>query len=154
MPSLISVDLFRAAKWSPSFPKEWTDEDIQRELGRYEKFLLLAQRYPGHPLAPTKSIDELWHLHMTHPCAYYEDCQRLFGDILDHDGGFGADPDELPQLQSTFAKTAELWEREFGEPYVANAEDPRMTNCWHDCQSRCWHACKSKAATAETTAAV
>lgn len=153
MPNLISVDLFRAAKRSPGFPKEWTDEDIRRELGRYEKFLLLAQRYPGHPLAPTKNIDEIWHLHMTHPRAYYEDCQRLFGDILDHDGGFGADADELPELQSTFAKTAELWECEFGEPYVAKSEDPRMTNCWHDCQSRCWHACKKKA-TAEATAAV
>lgn len=144
MSSIISVDLFRSAKRSPTFPKEWTDEEIRRELGRYEKFLTLAQRYPGQPLAPTKNIDELWHLHMMHPRVYYEDCMRLFGDILDHDGGFGADANELPELQETFGKTAELWEKEFGEPYVSKKDDPRMTNCWHDCQGRCWHDCKSK----------
>lgn len=144
MATIISADLFRSAKKSPSFPKDWTDDDIRRELARYEKFLLLAQRYPGQPLAPTKNIDEMWHLHMTHPRAYYEDCMRLFGDILDHDGGFGVDPAEQPELQATFNKTADLWEREFGEPYVSNAEDPRATNCWHDCQSRCWHACSSR----------
>jgi len=149
MPSLISVDLFSAAKKSPSFPGDWCDELIRREVGRYEKFLRLAQRHPGQPLAPTKNIDEIWHLHMMNPRAYYNDCQRLFGDILDHDGGFGSTPDELPLLQHTFDKTAQLWEQEFGEPYVEKAEDPRMTNCWHDCQSR-WHACKSKAATIET----
>jgi hypothetical protein len=150
--SIISADLFKAAKKSPSFPKDWDDAKIRRELGRYEKFLRLAQAHPGQPLAPTKDIDEMWHLHMTHPRAYYEDCQRLFGDILDHDGGFGADEAELPELQATFNRTAELWEREFGEKYVEREFDPNMTNCWHDCQSRCWHACKSKSKSAESEA--
>ena len=143
MTSLISVDLFAAAKKSPSFPEDWSDDQIRHELSRYEKFLLLAQRHPGQPLAPTKNIDEMWHMHMMNPRAYYNDCQRLFGDILDHDGGFGSNADELPVLQRTFDKTAELWKKEFSEPYVSKSEDPRMTSCWHDCQSRCWHACKS-----------
>ena len=140
----ISVDLFSAAKKSPSFPKDWTDDMIRRELTRYGKFLLLAQRHPGQPLAPTLQIDQLWHLHMTHPRAYHADCTRLFGDVLDHDGGFGADPAELPELQATFNRTAELWEREFGERYVEREFDPNMTNCWHDCSGRCWHACNSR----------
>lgn len=146
MPIQISADLFAAAKKSPSFPKDWDDAKIRRELNRYGKFLALAQKYPGQPLAPTKDIDEMWHLHMTHPRAYSDDCMRLFGDILDHDGGFGAVAEELPQLQETFNRTAELWEREFGEKYVEREQDPNMTNCWHDCQSRCWHACSKKKA--------
>lgn len=144
MTTTVSVDLARSALRSPTFPKDWTQDVVHREVRRYELFLDLARRHPNQPLAPTARIDEIWHLHMTHPRAYYEDCQRLYGDILDHDGGFGSDPSELPLLQETFDKTAKLWEQEFGEPYVASHEDPRMTNCWHDCQSRCWHACKSK----------
>ncbi len=149
MPIAVSADLFTAAKKSPSFPKDWDDAKIRRELNRYGKFLTLAQKYPGQSLAPTKDIDEMWHLHMTHPRAYRDDCERIFGDILDHDGGFGAVADELPQLQATFNRTAELWEQEFGEKYVERENDPNMTNCWHDCQGRCWHACKSKHNTAE-----
>ncbi len=145
MSAIISVDLLASAQKSPSFPKDWSERQIRREIDRYEKFLLLAQRHPSQPLAPTKNIDEIWHMHMTHPRAYYEDCIRLFGDILDHDGGFGSLPDELPVLQQTFAMTAALWRQEFGEPYVQANEDPQVTNCWHDCQSRCWHACKSRA---------
>lgn len=144
MSRMLSVDLVRSAHRSPGFPKDWTDEDIRRELARYERFLLLAQRHPSQPLAPTRGIDEMWHLHMMHPRAYLKDCLRLFGDVLDHDGGFGSDPDELPQLQAVFGETARLWELEFGEPYVSQADDPRVTNCWHDCQGRCWHACKSE----------
>lgn len=140
----ISCDLFAAAKKSPSFPKDWDDSKIRRELARYGKFLLLAQRYPGTALAPTMPIDQMWHLHLTHPRAYYEDCMRLFGEILDHDGGFGHDPAELPELKATFNRTAELWEKEFGEKYVEHEADPNMTNCWHDCSGRCWHACKSR----------
>lgn len=137
-----SVDLVRAARRSETIPQSWTDTTLAREIDRYMRFLKLAQANPNTPLAPTRSIDLLWHLHMLHPRAYQADCMRVFGCILDHDGGFGADPAELPELQATFARTAELWEQQFGEPYVAQADDPRMTNCWHDCQGRCWHACK------------
>jgi len=143
-PITITADLFAAAKKSPSFPKDWDDAKIRGEIARYGKFLTIARKYPGQPLAPTKDIDEIWHLHMMHPRAYSEDCMRLFGDILDHDGGFGAVPEELPQLKATFNRTAELWKKEFGEPYVEGELDPNMTDCWHDCSGRCWHACSSR----------
>ena len=29
----------------------------------------------------------------------------MMGTILDHDGGFGAKPEEIPELASTFNKT-------------------------------------------------
>ncbi|MEJ6562742.1 MAG: hypothetical protein QNL85_03440 [Euryarchaeota archaeon] len=70
----------------------------------------------------------------------------LMGTILDHDGGFGAKPEEIPELASTFNKTAKLWEDEYGEPYVDDPEGQltdNLVNCWNDCQGRCWNACKS-----------
>lgn len=146
----ISVDLLRAAKRSDNFPKDWDEERTQRALSNYERFLRLAAKYPEQPIAPTRDIDEFWHLHMLHPRAYFEDCQRLLGGILDHDGGFGKGDGELPLLQKTFESTEELWVKEYGEPYLAVGleKGSGVTSCWHNCQSRCWHACKS---TAEAT---
>ncbi|WP_437723628.1 glycine-rich domain-containing protein [Sorangium sp. So ce861] len=141
--SFVSVDLVRAAQRSEEYFKDANAAQLQSALERYTKFLQLAARHPDRRLAPTREIDHMWHLHMLHPRAYQNDCQRLLGSVLDHDGGFGADPEELPALQQAFAETAALWEREFGEPYV---QEPGTgsTSCWHNCQSRCWHACSKK----------
>jgi hypothetical protein len=81
---------------------------------------------------------------MLAPVAYVRDCLRLFGKILDHDGGFGKDASELPALKDAFIRTAEMWEAEYGEPYREDGQyirDAEMTDCWHDCADRCWHAC-------------
>jgi len=144
--AVISVDLLRAAGRSESFPKAWTDEKRRRALDRYEKFLRLAARYPDTRLAPCRDIDEFWHLHMLHPVAYARDCGRLFGALLDHDGGFGKAPDEEPVLISVWTETARLFKLEYREEYreANDGAESGATNCWHDCQSRCWHECSSK----------
>jgi len=139
----ISVDLLRAWERSEKKPEGWARHDAVRALDRYERFLRLAAMYPGVPHAPTRDIDEMWHLHMLSPKAYHGDCLRLFGEILDHDGGFGKGEDEEAQLQATFEQTARMWHAMYGEPYVTQAAH-ESTNCWHDCVGRCWHACSSK----------
>ncbi len=146
----ITVDLIESARRSDHFPKEWSATKVQRALDRYTRFVLLAARHPGLALAPTRDIDEMWHLHMLSPRAYYEDCMRLFGEVFDHDGGFGKDASEVSMLRTTFERTARLWEAAYGEPYVDDhAAANATTKCWHDCQSRCWHACKSVGIPAE-----
>lgn len=141
----ISVDLLAASWKSESFPQDWSEDQRQRSLKRYERWLQLKLRHPKARLAPTRDIDMFWHLHMLSPVAYYRDCMRMFGRILDHDGGFGTGPGELPQLQAVFTSTAYLWEAAYGEAYREDGrfmcEAAEMTNCWHDCQDRCWHAC-------------
>lgn len=142
----ISIDLMASYRRSDHQPEGWTEEKAQEALRRYERFFCLAARHPGQPLAPTRDIDVMWHLHMLSPQAYYEDCMRAMGHILDHDGGFGKGDGELPVLQTTFAATERLWLQEFGEPYCTASEldQDGLIKCWHDCQSRCWHACSSK----------
>lgn len=142
---VISIDLIEAARRSDSFPKDWSEEKVRHALDRYRKFLLLAAKHQGQPVAPTRDIDAMWHLHMLSPRAYYEDCMRLMGRILDHDGGFGKAESEIPTLAATFQRTAELWEQEYGERYLDDRTDAanQAVKCWHDCQSRCWHACQS-----------
>ena len=139
-PAIISADLLHAWQRSEKKPEGWTLETAQRALIRYKRYLALIADEPGRPYAPTFDIDEMWHLHMLSPVAYVKDCMRLFGHVLDHDGGFGKEDDELPVLQAVFESTAARWMSKYGEDYAA-ARD--ATKCWHDCQSRCWHACKS-----------
>ena len=143
----ISVDLLEAARRSDSFPPEWPQDKVERAILRYGRFLALTAKHGG-PMAPTRDIDEVWHLHMLAPRAYYNDCMRLFGEVLDHDGGFGKGDGEVPRLAATFERTAGLWAEEFGETYLNaepefNSVHPAGHSCKHDCQSRCWHACKS-----------
>jgi hypothetical protein len=144
---LLSANLLRASYRSHDFPGDWSPEQRERSLRRYEKWLRLKLKHPSARLAPTQDIDLFWHLHMLAPVAYQRDCLHLFGKVLDHDGGFGNDPAELPELKRVFAETAALWEGECGEPYREDglwAKDEDVTACWHSCQSRCWHACSSK----------
>ena len=140
--SVISTDLLAAWHRSEHKIDGWNHEKAANAVERYQKFLLLIAKQPGLSYAPTRDIDEIWHLHMLSPRAYQHDCDRLFGDVLDHDGGFGKEEDELPILKAVFERTAAMWEEAYGEPYVVGA-DAQATKCWHDCQGRCWHACKS-----------
>ena len=144
----ITPDLMEAYRRSDSKPEAWTEAEVARALNRYEKFFLLAAKHPEEPIAPTKDIDVMWHLHMLSPRFYFEDCMRTMGKILDHDGGFGKGEGEMPRLQATFARTERLWQAEYGEPYFTPNEldADGLVNCWHDCQSRCWHACSNKIA--------
>lgn len=118
MSQIVSIDLVSAAKRSPDIPDGLSDQRLKTAADRYEKFLLLAARYRNADLIPTKEIDMMWHLHMLHPRAYHKDCMNLFGDILDHDGGFGSDPSEANEHLSTLHATRELWKKEFGEDYA------------------------------------
>ncbi|WP_437995695.1 glycine-rich domain-containing protein-like [Sorangium sp. So ce185] len=141
MKDIISVDLVRAALRSEELQSTPEDE-LAADVRDYEHFLLLAKEHPEIPIAPTKRIDRIWHLHMLHPKAYVADCMRLFGDILDHDGGFGGTREEEPVLQAMFVTTAALWEARFGEPYVGS-----VVACKRNCVSRCQRRCSSRATT-------
>lgn len=142
----LSVDLLRASYRSDDFPRDWSHDQRAHALVRYQKWLGLKIANATVRLAPTRDIDLFWHLHMLSPVAYFRDCKRYFGRLLDHDGGFGKDPSEVDQLRTIFEQTARLWESSYGEPYLEDGrwiQDAVSTNCWHDCQNRCWHACSN-----------
>jgi hypothetical protein len=141
-PLTISVDLVAAAhRVEEGFFSGRTQGETVEAAERYLKFLALIQKYPDATIAPTRDIDEMWHLHMLHPVAYHRDCMSSFGEIIDHDGGFGSEPEEAPVLAATFAYTAQLWQQEYGESYVSN--DAGSVKCTRNCVSRCKRACKT-----------
>ncbi|HEX8450839.1 MAG TPA: glycine-rich domain-containing protein-like [Longimicrobium sp.] len=141
-PVTISVDLVVASRRvEDGFFSGCSPREIVESADRYKKFLTLIQRYPEAIIAPTRDIDEMWHLHMLHPVAYYHDCMSSFGEIIDHDGGFGSEPEEAPVLAATFRYTSELWQQEYGESYASN--DEGSVKCTRNCVSRCKRACKT-----------
>lgn len=137
MANIISVSLVQAALRSDEL-RDIPVHELEADAKDYERFLWLVKDHPEHPVAPTRRIDRMWHLHMLHPRAYSDDCMQLFGEILDHDGGFGSTPEEEPVLEEVFAATAALWQRKFGEPYVGS-----IVACKRNCVSRCTRRCSS-----------
>ncbi|CCQ98490.1 conserved hypothetical protein [[Clostridium] ultunense Esp] len=114
----LSVDLVVAASRSNGVLSKIDERTLYQIEERYRKFLFLKQLYPKKRFSPAFDIDEMWHLHMLHPRQYYNDCIKLFGDILDHNGGFGKKEEELPLLLEYFNETKQLWEKEFREEYI------------------------------------
>ena len=47
---IVSVDLIEMARRSEDIPNTVTDDDLKDAFSRYERFLLLIQRYPKHQL--------------------------------------------------------------------------------------------------------
>lgn len=136
----ISIDLIAAAKQSADTPREYTHDRLESAVERYKKFLSLAYKYGEEPLVPTKEIDMIWHLHMLHPQAYFNDCMAFFGYILDHKATSGAAEDEQAAQFASLKATSVLWKQEYGEDYMADASScmAEAASCMADtkCQTR------------------
>lgn len=122
----VSFDVIDAVRRSSSILNKLSDEEIGDVLVRYKKFLSLAKSYMEEPLSPTKDIDEMWHLHMLRPLKYFFDCQSNFGELMDHDGGFGNVDDEKAELEKIYKNTSELWEKEYGESFIPLDRDGEL----------------------------
>jgi hypothetical protein len=134
----LSFDVLHDAKLSDGYFANCDEERVRESERRYKQFLNLARKYPEATLTPAMDIDEVWHMHMLRPAAYQKDCYSLFGEILDHDGGFGkASDQQLQELETAFATTSDLWEKEYGEPYVTSVASGKKK-----CVIACRKACK------------
>jgi hypothetical protein len=141
----LSVDLVRAATGGESGFFAGVCETVVRDAERrYRQFVRLVQLHPSEPISPAKDIDEMWHLHMLHPVAYYGDCMTNFGELLDHDGGFGsASPEEWDELVAIFENTARLWRAEYNEEYgAAGGAVAKCVKRCAKCAVKCRTACK------------
>src|ERR1043166_4112808 len=56
----------------------WPPLYAQRTILEYRRFLFLAAE-AGHPVTPSKVVDEVWHLHLLYTRSYWE---RLCGTVL------------------------------------------------------------------------
>ena len=79
----LSIDLIARAKKSETPIASLPDAALLEIEDRYRIFLFLIQTYSDVAFAPSKDIDEMWHLHMLKPRAYYEDCETRDTSIPD-----------------------------------------------------------------------
>ena len=58
---------------------KWTDEFAARVTKEYRRFLYLAAR-AGHPVTPSDTVDQAWHLHLIYTRHYWEElCGKILG---------------------------------------------------------------------------
>jgi hypothetical protein len=65
----------------------WPEAEARRATQLYTNFLVLhvlhGDRMP--PLAPTPTVDEIWHHHILDTRQYQVDCAAIFGAMFHHD---------------------------------------------------------------------
>lgn len=99
----------------------WSREQVDRVEAGYRRFLVLLAKYPEKTIAPSKDIDKFWHGHILDTVKYAADCESTFGYFLHHFPYFGMrGAEDAAALATAGQETAQLYEREFGEPMSAN----------------------------------
>jgi hypothetical protein len=112
-------------------PDYWTDGKIAEAEEAYRRYLALNLLYPEKTLAVNKVLDDYWHSHILDTRKYAEDCNHIFGKILEHYPYFGL-PGEKDEGENVpaFAVTQRVWEEAFGTPLVNKTKlgpKPRLT---------------------------
>jgi hypothetical protein len=93
---------------------KWSSEEAAHAVRRYKNFLILILKYPKELLAPAPDIDEVWHNHILFTREYFRDTQEIFGGYLHHSP---ADPDDQSIMEEAQWRTADLYHKEFNEPF-------------------------------------
>jgi hypothetical protein len=93
---------------------KWTDEFATRVTKEYRRFLYLAAR-AGHPVTPSDTVDQAWHLHLIYTRHYW---QELCGEILElqlhHEPSAGGTV-ESNKFERQYEQTIESYKATFGE---------------------------------------
>lgn len=110
-----SARLARDQDWDPGFAR--------RVTGEYKRFLWLAMR-AGHPVTPSREVDEAWHLHLCYTRSYWDElCGKVLGKPLHHgptEGGRAEDE----KFADWYGRTLESYRRHFAEEAPADIWPP------------------------------
>ena len=85
---------------------QWTEEFAARVTKEYRRFLYLAAR-AGHPVTPSDTVDQAWHLHLIYTRHYWQElCGEILGLELHHDPSAGGTV-ERNRFARQYAQTIE-----------------------------------------------
>ena len=94
--------------------KGWSPSYARRIVVEYRRFLYLGAR-AGHPVSPSGTVDEAWHLHLTYTRSYWEAlCGQVLGRPFHHEPSRGG-PAEAQRHARMYADTLASYLRLFGE---------------------------------------
>jgi uncharacterized protein (TIGR04222 family) len=92
----------------------WAPARARNVVAEYKRFAFLAVA-AGHPVTPSKAVDEAWHLHLIHTRGYWEKfCPLALGRPLHHEptrGGAAEEEKHAGQYRATRASYCKF----FGE---------------------------------------
>jgi hypothetical protein len=92
----------------------WDRAQTEEAAREYRRHLLLRYLHPGLRVAAlNKAGDALWHEHIIDTDKYRQDCERIFGAVLDHQPFYEEStvpPEDDPDVQ----EAGKLYEHEFG----------------------------------------
>ena len=93
---------------------DWSKAYTQKVIEEYKRFVFLAMT-AGHPITPSVSVDQVWHLHLCYTESYWED---FCGEILKrplHHGPTKGGRKEKDKFHDWYAKTLASYELLFVE---------------------------------------
>ena len=106
----------------------------EQVIGEYRKFLYLTQ-VAGHPVTPSKAVDEAWHLHLLYTHSYWDElCGEVLGKPLHHEPGTGQAGDTV-HFAAQYECTRASYQRIFGQVpptgiWGAGSSKRRRTQGW------------------------
>ncbi|CAN8288534.1 unnamed protein product [Cochlearia groenlandica] len=130
----VTYDLVAAVKRQSSFYSRVLTTHVdsgsimEEAISRYKSFIYLIKRNREMSMeiigVPTCDIDLIWHTHQLNPSSYYNDLEKIFGNILQHDDDVNiVESKGGKKIDNIFSETSVQWEKTFGQKYwKANAE--------------------------------
>lgn len=95
----------------------WTADFTRGAIEEYRKYLFLAVE-AGHPVTPSKSVDEVWHMHMLYTVSYWHRlCRDTLRQELHHHPSLGGMAEDT-KYAGQFQRTLRSYVRFFGRPPV------------------------------------
>lgn len=92
---------------------QWSSIYTQRVIEEYKKFLFLAM-VAGHPVTPSNTVDQAWHLHLTYTHSYWDNlCTQILPRPLHHHPTQGGQQ-QRELFWDCYSKTLDSYERFFG----------------------------------------
>ncbi len=94
---------------------DWDHAFALRVIDEYRKFLYLLKT-AGHTVTPSKSVDEVWHLHLIYTHSYWEVlCADIFQEPIHHNPGDGSIED-IEKYAAIYERTLDNYSEVFGAP--------------------------------------
>lgn len=92
--------------------QNWSPEFTQRVIEEYRRFMLLCC-VSENGAAPSKLVDEVWHLHLTYTRSYWTDfCRNTLGKDIHHHPSAGGMQEDHRHLE-WYKETRELYQSIF-----------------------------------------
>lgn len=93
----------------------WTELLTMEAIEEYKRFMFLAVS-AGHPVTPSATVDEVWHLHLIYTRSYWEEfCVKVLDRVIHHDPGNGKEGEKSAYVDQ-YELTLASYRKFFGEP--------------------------------------